>query len=59
MPDSTGLLFALNQPRARGYRGPFSFEWTAPAFQAVANPQEAIAASIAHVRERLEAALES
>lgn len=54
--DRTDAIGQIQTLRTRGYRGPFSFECTAAAFQALADPEEPIAASIAHIRERLASA---
>jgi len=51
--DRTATVDQMRLLLSRGYQGAFSFECTAPAIQALPDPHEAIAACIAHIRERL------
>jgi 2-keto-myo-inositol isomerase len=51
--DRTGAVSQLRRLLAAGYRGPFSFECTAPGVRERNDPQATIAASINYVRREL------
>ena len=49
--DRLGNINQINDLRAQGYAGPFSFEPFSPAVHEVADPAAAVAASVAFLRE--------